>query len=34
MGRYRKWRFDVRLSRMLIRIQAKMNGLKTNLAKN
>jgi hypothetical protein len=33
-GRYRKWMSDVRLRRMLVRIQMKMNGLKTGLVKN
>jgi hypothetical protein len=34
LGRYRNWRFNVRLSRMLARIETKMNGLKTGLVKN
>jgi hypothetical protein len=34
MDRYRNWRFNVRLSKMLTRIETKMNGLKTSLVKN
>ena len=33
-SRYRNWMSEVRLRRMLARIQVKMNGLKTGLAKN